>query len=50
MTGVRPSDISNIRNARLGKFTIDRLVRVLNRRDRKVTVTVEKARHGTVAA
>ncbi|WP_352892061.1 XRE family transcriptional regulator [Mesorhizobium sp. M0984] len=35
MTGVRPSDISNIRNARLGKFTIDRLVRVLNRRDRR---------------
>ncbi|WP_352624044.1 MULTISPECIES: XRE family transcriptional regulator [unclassified Mesorhizobium] len=50
VTGVRPSDISNIRNARLGKFTIDRLVRVLNRLDRKVTVTVEKARHGTVAA
>ncbi|WP_352592893.1 MULTISPECIES: XRE family transcriptional regulator [unclassified Mesorhizobium] len=50
MTGVRPSDISNIRNAHLGKFTIDRLVRVLNRLDRKVTVTVEKARHGTVAA
>lgn len=50
VTGVTPSDVSNIRNAHLGKFTIDRLVRVLNRLDRKVTVTVEKAGHGTVAA
>jgi len=50
LTGVTPSDVSNIRNAHLGKFTIDRLVRVLNRLDRKVTLTVEKARHGTVAA
>jgi predicted XRE-type DNA-binding protein len=50
VTGVTPSDVSNIRNAHLGKFTIDRLVRVLNRLDRKVTVTVKKVRHGTVAA
>ncbi|GLR45981.1 hypothetical protein GCM10007880_64990 [Mesorhizobium amorphae] len=50
VTGVTPSDVSNIRNAHLGKFTIDRLVRVLSRLDRKVTVTVEKAGHGTVAA
>lgn len=48
LTGVTPSDVSNIRNARLGKFTIDRLVRVLNRLDRRVTVSVEKA--GAVAA
>jgi predicted XRE-type DNA-binding protein len=50
LTGVTPSDISNIRNAHLGKFTIDRLVRLLNRLDRKVTVVVKKAGHGTVAA
>ena len=50
LTGVTPSDVSSIRNAHLGKFTIDRLVRVLNRLDRKVTVAVEKAGHGTVAA
>ena len=49
-TGITPSDISNIRNAHLSRFTIDRLVRVLNRLDRKVTVTVERAEHGTVAA
>ncbi|TWG90055.1 putative XRE-type DNA-binding protein [Mesorhizobium sp. J18] len=50
VTGITPSDVSNIRNAHLSKFTIDRLVRVLNRLDRKVTVAVEKAGHGTIAA
>lgn len=50
VTGVTPADISNIRNAHLGKFTIDRLVRVLNRLDRKVSVSVEKMSHDDVAA
>ena len=50
LNGVPPLDVSSIRIAHLGKFTIDRLVRILNRLDRKVTVAVEKAGHGTVAA
>ena len=43
MTGVAAADLSRIRNADLGRFTIDRLVRVLNTLDRRVTVKVRKA-------
>jgi predicted XRE-type DNA-binding protein len=50
VTGITAADVSNIRNAHLGKFTIDRLVRVLNHLGRKVTVSVEKARDEDVAA
>lgn len=39
-TGFQESDISRIRNADLGRFTIDRLVTILNRLDHKVCVTV----------
>ena len=42
VTGVTAGDITRIRNADLGRFTIDRLVRVLARLDRKVEVTVKK--------
>jgi len=49
VTGVTAADISNIRNAKLTPFTIDRLVRVLNHLDRKVEVKVKKV-EGTAAA
>lgn len=39
-TGFQESDISRIRNADLGRFTIDRLVTILNRLDHKVRLTV----------
>jgi len=42
LTGVAAADLSRIRNADLGRFTIDRLVRVLNALDRRVTVKVSK--------
>ena len=36
--GVQTADISRIRNADLSRFTIDRLVTILNRLNRKVEV------------
>lgn len=43
---VTAADLSRIRGADLGRFTIDRLVRVLNALDRRVTVKVTKAGKG----
>ena len=40
LAGVTEADISRIRRASLDRFTIDRLVRVLNRLDRQVQVAV----------
>ena len=50
VTGVTAADASNIRNAHLGKFTLDRVVRVLNHLDRRVTISVEKVGPGDLAA
>jgi predicted XRE-type DNA-binding protein len=38
--GVTEADISRIRNADLNRFTVDRLVRILNRLDSRVQVAV----------
>ena len=40
LAGVQEADISRIRNADLNRFTIDRLVRILNRLDRRIEVGV----------
>lgn len=40
LAGVQEADISRVRNADLGRFTIDRLVRILNRLDRRIEVAV----------
>lgn len=40
LAGVTEADISRIRKASLDRFTIDRLVRILNRLDRQVQVAV----------
>ncbi|EJW10057.1 hypothetical protein A33M_0676 [Rhodovulum sp. PH10] len=39
-TGVTEADISRIRNARLGRFSIDRLIRILEGLDQQVQVSV----------
>ena len=39
-TGIAAADFSRIRRAKLDRFTIDRLMAVLNRLDRKVEVSV----------
>jgi len=40
-SGVSNADFSRIRNADLGRFTIDRLMAILNRLDRRVEVRVK---------
>ena len=40
LTGIAAADFSRIRNANLSRFTIDRLMTILNRLNRKVEVTV----------
>jgi len=40
ITGVAAADFSRIRNVRLGRFTIDRLMTILDRLDRDVQVSV----------
>ena len=40
LAGVQGADISRIRNADLNRFTSDRLVRILNRLDRRIEVAV----------
>jgi len=40
LTGVQEADISRIRNAQLNRFTIDRLVTILNHLDRGVQVHI----------
>lgn len=40
LTGIVAADFSRIRKARLERFTIDRLMTILNRFDQRVDVTV----------
>jgi predicted XRE-type DNA-binding protein len=44
LAGVTEADISRIRNADLNRFTIDRLVRILNRLDSRVQVAISLRR------
>jgi predicted XRE-type DNA-binding protein len=46
LAGVTEADISRIRNADLNRFTIDRLVRILNRLDSRVQVAVSLRTRG----
>ncbi len=45
-TGVAAADFSRIRQVRLDRFTIDRLMRILDRLNRDVRVKVSVARRG----
>lgn len=40
LTGVAAADFSRIRQAKFGRFTIDRLMSILNRLDQEVEVSV----------
>lgn len=40
LTGIAAADFSRIRQAKLSRFTIDRLITILNRLNQKVEVTV----------
>lgn len=53
-TGIAAADFSRIRNANLGRFTLDRLMSILNRLGSRVEVKVrvrhaESAEHGALA-
>jgi predicted XRE-type DNA-binding protein len=49
LVGVNYADISRIRNADLRRFTIDRLVTVLHRLDKRVELRVLDREHHAVA-
>lgn len=40
LTGINHSEFSRIRNARLGRFTLDRMITILEKLDRNIEVTV----------
>ena len=48
-TGIAAADFSRIRNADLGRFTIDRLMSIINRLGSRVEVKVRIRRMETVA-
>ncbi len=41
MTGIDHGDFARIRNASLGRFTIDRLMKILSRLDRRVEIKIK---------
>jgi predicted XRE-type DNA-binding protein len=49
-TGIAAADFSRIRNADLGRFTIDRLIRILERLDAKLDVQVTVRHQGAAQA
>ena len=49
-TGIAAADFSRIRQVRLDRFTIDRLMRILDRLNRDVLVKVSVARRGPSSA
>jgi predicted XRE-type DNA-binding protein len=48
-TGIAAADFSRIRNADLGRFTVDRLISIINRLGSRVEVKVRVHRTETVA-
>jgi len=48
-TGIAAADFSRIRNAELGRFTVDRLMSIINRLGSRVDVKVKIRRAGPVA-
>ncbi len=48
-TGIAAADFSRIRNAALGRFTVDRLMSIINRLGSRVEVKVRIRRAGTAA-
>jgi predicted XRE-type DNA-binding protein len=48
-TGIAAADFSRIRNADLGRFTVDRLMAILNRLGSRVEVKIRVHRAATVA-
>jgi predicted XRE-type DNA-binding protein len=49
LTGIAAADFSRIRNADLGRFTVDRLMSIINRLGSRVEVKIRLHRAGTAA-
>jgi predicted XRE-type DNA-binding protein len=49
-TGITAADFSRIRNANLGRFTVDRLMSIINRLGSRVEVKIRLHRSETVAS
>src|SRR5437588_11401246 len=49
-TGIAAADFSRIRNPNLGRFTVDRLMSILNRLGSRVEVKIQLPRAETVAS
>jgi predicted XRE-type DNA-binding protein len=49
LTGIAAADFSRIRRVKLDRFTIDRLVTILNRIDRRVNVSISVKRRTKTA-
>ena len=47
ITGIAAADFSRIRNANLGRFTVDRLMSIINRLGSRVEVKIRVRRTGT---
>jgi predicted XRE-type DNA-binding protein len=41
LTGVSHTDLSRIRNAKLDRFTLDRMITILGKLDRNIEVTID---------
>ncbi|RAI42320.1 helix-turn-helix domain-containing protein [Rhodoplanes roseus] len=41
LTGIAASELSRIRNGRLGRFTLDRLITILGRLDQRLQVSID---------
>lgn len=50
LTGITAADFSRIRNGRLDRFTIDRLIAILGRLDQKVDVVVSVSTRETAGS
>ena len=50
LVGVDPTEISRIRKAKLKPFTIDRLMRIMGRLDRRPNLTFDKVEKSTAHA
>ena len=46
-TGIAAADFSRVRNADLGRFTVDRLISIMNRLGSRVEVKIKVRRVGT---
>ena len=50
LTGVSHTDLSLIRNARLGRFTLDRMITILGKLDRNVEISIDVKPRGRARA